>query len=319
MDIQSIRWQQIQYEGAMRILSHSRTSAKTVHKSQKAPIADSFGMGFRSVTLLEEDVKEYYGTARIIGSYSRNRTAGCRSEKEYEEMDEALIQAVELPKSFDSLKDSNVYYHGKSISGYRLVQIVVASGKMEISEDSNNGYAYRDAFKLLVEDHAKSKYDWSATKYSEDDKYTFTLEKDGQYKMHLVEDLEMGASLDEIANWICSGTPNRNIETRYLHYLRLMDPDLYNAAQNIGREVRTYNLMTAAYDAGVLGDAQHDYDLSLLEILFNEYDPEKFYEKFNNCKKTGDYFCLLKQYNPRSAEYLLNLREQQLTKTGGII
>lgn len=32
-------------------------------------------------------------------------------------------------------------------------------------------------------------------------------------------------------------------------------------------------------------------------------------------KKSGDYLYLLKQYNPRSAKYLLNLREQQLTKT----
>lgn len=72
---------------------------------------------------------------------------------------------------------------------------------------------------------------------------------------------------------------------------------------------------SAAYDADILGDARHDYDLSLLVFLFDEYDLENFYEKFNNCKKSGDYLYLLKQYNPRSAKYLLNLREQQLTKT----
>ena len=33
-----------------------------------------------------------------------------------------------------------------------------------------------------------------------------------------------------------SGTPNRNIETRYLNHLHTVDPDLYNVAMRIGTE-----------------------------------------------------------------------------------
>lgn len=104
----------------------------------------------------------------------------------------------------------------------------------------------------------------------------------------------MGASLEEIADWICCGTPNRNIETRYLHYLKSIDPDLYNAAQ-------------------------HDYDLSLLALLFGGHDLEKFYERFLHSKKNGDYQHLLEYYQPKMAGYLTNLRQQQLMKSGGIL
>lgn len=316
MNVLEIQRKQIQYDGAMNILSHGKTS-KIAGKTFKRDFFSN--AGFRSVTLLEEDVEAYYGAVKITGSYNGNRTGGSKSTKAYDEIDEALVAAVELPKSFDSLKDSKVYYHGKTISGYKLVQTAVASGKMEVSEGANDGYAYRDAFKLLIEEPAATKYRWSTTKYSEDGKYTFTLKDDGSYRMNLVQDFEMGASLEEIANWICSGTPNRNIETRYLNYLRRIDPDLYNAAQKIGTEVRTYNLMTVAYDAGALGDAQHDYDLSLLGIIFGEYDLEKIYERFTNCKKSGNYLCLLEQYNPKGADYLAELRAQQTAKTGGVI
>ena len=171
----------------------------------------------------------------------------------------------------------------------------------------------------MIEDQAETKYGWSTTRYSEDGRYTFTLQEDGSYKQHLVEDLELDASLEEIANWICSGTPNRNIETRYLHYLKSIDPDLYNTTQNIGKEVRTYDLMTAAYDVGFLNDAQHDYDLSLLALLFGGHDLEKFCERFLHCKKNGDYQYLLEHYQPEIAEYLANLRQQQLMKSGGIL
>ena len=52
--------------------------------------------------------------------------------------------------------------------------------------------------------------------------------------MHLIDDAAVGASLEDIANWMMSGTPNRNIETRYLNYLHTVDPDLYHVAMRIG-------------------------------------------------------------------------------------
>lgn len=318
MDAFQIRMEQIKYQGAMRILEASDTKTASVHRVT-GKTSMSFGMGFGSVTLLEEDVRAYYGTAVITGSYSGNRTAGCKSEAEYVTIDKKKVAAVELPESYDSLKDRNVYYHGELISEYELVQTAVAAGKLEITDDMRDFAASGLAFDVMIEGAAEPKYSWSSTKYSEDGRYTFTKNEDGSYDMHLVEDIEMGASLEEIANWICSGTPNRNIETRYLNYLRRMDSELYNAAQNIGKEVRTYNLMTVAYDAGALGDAQHDYDLSLLGLLFGEHDIENMYQKFMKCKATGNYLCLLEQYDPQAANYLTNLRQQQMDKTGGIL
>ena len=51
--------------------------------------------------------------------------------------------------------------------------------------------------------------------------------------MHLNDDAAVGASLEDIANWMMSGTPNRNIETRYLNHLHTVDPDLYHVAMRI--------------------------------------------------------------------------------------
>ncbi|MBD5458316.1 MAG: hypothetical protein HDR27_07080 [Lachnospiraceae bacterium] len=318
MDITAIRYQQLKMEGVLKILSGSRKSIPGAPVSKTGNTSNTFNPGFASVTLLEEDVTACYGNVKISGSHQGNRTKGCHSGS-YEEPDEALVNAVELPASYDSLKDCKVYYHGESISEYRLIQIAVASGKMELSESTPDYKAAKEAFQVMIENNAQAKYVWSKTRYSEDGKYTFTLQEDGSYKRHLVEDLEMGTSLEEIADWICSGTPNRNIETRYLHYLRSVDPDLYNAAQNIGKEVRTYRLMTTAYDVGLLGDAQHDYDLSLLALLFGEHDLEKFHERFQHCKKSGNYQYLLEHYQPEMADHLTNLRQQQLMKSGGIL
>ncbi len=322
MNIESAFIRQLQTAGAVRILSESSkrsssyTDIMTGYTNQET---SSYHVGFGSVTLLEEDVTAYYGTDIITGSNSGSQTAGCKKESDWEEIDSESVNAVTLPESFDSLKDNSVYYHGKLCSEYELVQTAVASGKLTLTEDMKGFEAAKNAFQVMVIDQSDIKYGWSTTKYSEDGKYTFTLKEDGSYEQHLVEDSAMGASLDEIANWIASGVPNRNIETRYLNYLQRIDPDLYNAAQNIGKEVCTYQLMTAAYDAGTISYMQHDYDLSLLAMLFNRKDVEDFYAEFNACTKTKDYRSLLDQYSPSMAEYLSDLRIKQVSKTGGII
>ena len=321
MNIESAFIRQLQTAGAIQILSQSskRTSSYTDLMTGYAKQENTYHVGFGSVTLLEEDVTTYYGTEIITGSNSGSQTAGCKKESEWEEIDSESVSAVALPESYDSLKDTNVYYHGKLCSEYELVQIAVASGKLELTEDIKGYEAAKNAFQVMVIDQADSKYSWSTTKYSEDGKYTFTMKEDGSYEQHLVEDSAMGASLDEIANWIASGVPNRNIETRYLQYLQRIDPELYQAAQNIGKEVRTYQLMTVAYDAGTISYMQHDYDLSLLAMLFNRNDLDDFYGELTVCKKNNDYRSLLDQYNPSMAEYLSDLRIKQISKTGGII
>ena len=67
-----------------------------------------------------------------------------------------------------------------------------------------------------------------------------------------------------------SGTPNSNIETRYLNYLHTVDPALYNVAMRIGSEVRSYGYMEDLHQQGVLSDSQNQYDMSLLGMLFGK-------------------------------------------------
>ena len=162
-----------------------------------------------------------------------------------------------------------------------------------------------------------AKNSWSNTLYSEDGKYTFTKTESGRWQMHLIDDAAIGASLEDIANWMMSGTPNRNIETRYLNYLHTVDPDLYNVAMRIGSEVRSYGFMEDLHQQGVLSDSQNQYDMSLLGMLFGK-DADSMRMILNGCKESGNFLELLDLYSPDGAKSLDKLREQQY-KHGGIV
>ena len=203
------------------------------------------------------------------------------------------------------------------VRGYNLRLWVAnrleAAGKIELPENPEHKFAYglaREAFKVLVQDEAKPKYPGSTTLYSEDGKYTFTEDTNGKLKMHLIEDEAMGASLEDISNWIMSGTPNRNIETRYLNYLKTADPDLYDKAQHIGTEVRTYGFMEDLYEQGVLSEKQNSYDLGLLGMLFGK-NPDGMRLLLHECKESGNFLGLLNMYDPYGAAGLKKLREEQ--------
>ena len=71
-----------------------------------------------------------------------------------------------------------------------------------------------------------------------------------------IDDAAVGASLEDIANWMMRGTPNRNIETRYLNHLHTVDPDLYHVAMRVGSEVRTYGFMEDLHQQGILCDVK---------------------------------------------------------------
>ena len=174
-----------------------------------------------------------------------------------------------------------------------------------------------DAFEVLVRDQAAPKNSWSNTLYSEDGKYTFTKTESGRWQMHLIDDAAIGASLEDIANWMMSGTPNRNIVTRYLNYLHTVDPDLYNVAMRIGSEVRSYGFMEDLHQQGVLSDSQNQYDMSLLGMLFGK-DADSMRMILNGCKESGNFLELLDLYSPDGAKSLDKLREQQY-KHGGIV
>ncbi|MBR1634650.1 MAG: hypothetical protein IJ682_06275 [Lachnospiraceae bacterium] len=254
MDMAGITAMQSRHQIAMNILTRkassgnrrtiSRMSASSSHNTISSQNRNAFG--FVAVEISADMINQYYGSTKISGTNPNAKTVGSKVEKDFSDIDSEKIKAVELLERFDELKDTNVYYHGKMISEYELVQTAVAAGKLDIDMDTRDVYGVgRKAFNVMIRDEAAAKYGWSDTLYSEDGRYTFT--KDGnendRLKMHSVDDEGMNASIEDIANWLMSGTPCRNIETRYLHYLQSVDPDLYNAARRIGSEVRTNTIM----------------------------------------------------------------------------
>lgn len=319
MEIRRAYCSGLQGSAALTILRCERSG---VNKTAAASGArDSFGFSargiFTSVSFSAGEISSRYGTVKISGSYSGSKTKGC-SDKEFAAIDFDKIHGVELPEKMAAYDSGGVYYHGQLLTKNELVQLAVTEGKMTTEEvEENETGAWGMAFERMIEDEAKAKYPWSSSRYSEDGKYVFTTDEDGKTEWNLVEDTEMGASLDEIAGWICSGIPNRNIERRYLEYLRKIDPDLYEAAQRIGKEVQTYDMLTAAYEAGTIGEVQHEYDLSLLAMLFGK-SADDFCGQFAKAGKTGDFYDLLCSYRPYSADALDALHAEQEKRTGGI-
>ena len=276
---------------------------------------------FGKVTIMEHMVTTKYGTKITNGPRVSMRTAGSKKPEDYTVVSKEQLAEVKLPASFNKLKDQkSFYYHGENISDYELVQTAVALGKMELPTDGANCDPARiamDAFEILVQKQAAPKNAWSNTLYSEDGKYTFTKTESGRYQMHLLDDAGVGASVEDIANWIMSGTPQKNIETRYLNYLRRVDPDLYHAATQIGAEVRTNGFMEDLYEQGVLSDRQNQYDMSLLGLMFGK-DADSIRLLLYGCKKTGNFLELLDLYDPDGARTLAKLREEQVNH-GGIV
>ena len=312
------------YTGSYSILNTNRASSFPY-----AMKVDGFGtlengnslFNFGKVTITEQMVTAKYGTKITNGSRVQMRTSGSKKPEDYTIVSKEQLAEVKLPASFDKLKErESFYYHGEIISDYELVQTAVALGKMELPTDGADCDPARtavDAFGILVREQAAPKNSWSSTLYSEDGKYTFTKNESGRYQMHLLDDEGVGASVEDIANWIMSGTPKKNIETRYLNYLHRVDPDLYHVATQIGTEVRTNGFMEDLHEQGVLGDNQNQYDMSLLGLMFGK-DADRMRLLLSGCKKTGNFLELLDLYNPDGAKTLAKLREEQV-KHGGIV
>lgn len=314
----------ILYTGSYSILNTNRGSSFPY-----AMKVDGFGtlgnrkslFNFGKVTITEHMVTAKYGTKITNGPRVQMRTSGSKKTEDYTIVSKEQLAEVKLPASFDKLKEQeSFYYHGEKISDYELVQTAVALGKMELPTDEANCNPARttmDAFEILVRGQAAPKNSWSSTLYSEDGKYTFTKTESGRYQMHLIDDTGVGASVEDIANWMMSGTPNRNIETRYLNYLQRVDPDLYRVAMQIGAEVRTNGFMEDLHEQGVLNDKQNQYDMSLLGLMFGK-DADSMRLLLSGCKETGNFLELLDLYNPDGANTLAKLREEQV-KHGGIV
>lgn len=276
---------------------------------------------FGKVSITEHMVTAKYGTEITNGPRIQMQTAGSKKKEDWTEVSKEQLAEVKLPASYEKLKEQNSYfYHGENISDYELVQTAVALGKMELPTDEENSNPERaawDAFEMLVRDQAAPKNAWSNTLYSEDGKYTFTKTESGRWQMHLLDDAGVGASVEDIANWMMSGTPNRNIETRYLNYLHTVDPDLYHVAMQIGLEVRTNGFMEDLHQQGILSDSQNQYDMSLLGMLFSK-DADSIRLLLHGCKESGNFLALLDLYSLDGAKSLDKIREQQW-KNGGIV
>ena len=327
MDMTGITAMQSRHQIAMNILTRKassgnrrtirRMSASSLHNTISSQNRNAFG--FVAVEISADMINQYYGSTKISGTNPNVKTVGSNVDKDFSNIDSKKIKAVELPERFDELKDTNVYYHGKMISEYELVQTAVAAGKLDIDMDTRDVYGVgREAFNVMIRDEAAAKYGWSDTLYSEDGHYTFT--KDGNendcLKMHSVDDEGMNASIEEIANWLMSGTPCRNIETRYLHYLQSVDPDLYNVARRIGSEVRTNTIMNDLYEKGFIGEKQNEYDMGLLGMLFGK-DAGEMRLLLQDCKQNGSFLAMLDHYKPSGADALLKIRLKQSEQTNG--
>ena len=273
------------YYGDKVVLSRKNASKESVHSIQK-----------------ESGVKDSYTFSEPTnyGTYS------CKGRSE--KLGEIESEGNMLPKSYERLKNNaSYYYKGRVMNDYELVKKAVESGKLELTEDMGATMALNKAFKVLVEDEARPKYGWGTTKYSADGNYTFTQNPDGSYDMHLV-DKELGVSLDKIANTLASGMPNRNIDTALLQYFRRMDPERYEVAQKIGREMRTYNLLEVAYKAGALTERDQQKNLNFFANIFDKPGDKNFLSFLNKVRSTGDYSKLFEGYNPVKMEVVDRMR-----------
>lgn len=315
----------LQYTGSFSILNGSKRGTSFPY-AMKVDGVGGFGskkslFDFGKVTITEHMVTAKYGTIITNGPKVYAKTSGSKNPKDFITVSKEQLADVKLPATFDKLKEQeSYYYHGEKISDYELIQTAVALGKMELPKDEANcnpGSATREAFETLVRDQSAPKNSWSNTLYSEDGKYTFTKTEDDKYRMHLIDDANVGASLEDIANWMMSGTPNRNIETRYLNYLQTVDPDLYRTAMSIGTEVRTTGFMEDLYGQGILSERQNQYDMGLLGLMFGK-NGDSMRLLLNGCKSSGNYLELLNLYSLDGANSLAKLREEQV-KNGGFI
>ncbi|MBE5839763.1 hypothetical protein [Butyrivibrio sp.] len=314
----------ISYSGTYSALRSERKSGGFPYSYKVSGYGNTSNKGslfdFASVTITEHMLADKYGTAITNGPSIRKRTAGCKEEAEWSDSDESAVKSTSLPSVYEQLKgNKRYYYHGRNVTDYELLQIAVSAGKVTVTDDDSPKEAYKkvnDAFETLVKQEARPKYPGSSTLYSEDGKYTFTTDESGRVRMNLIQDYEVGASLEDISNWIMSGTPNRNIETRYLDYLRRVDPDLYNRAQEIGKEVRINGFMEDLHEQGILSDKQSYYDIGLLGMMFGRTS-ESMRGLLGECKNSGNYLTLLTLYDEEGSNSLHAIRERQLKETSG--
>lgn len=176
-----------------------------------------------------------------------------------------------LPERYkESSLSGKVYYQGKLITYYELIQTAVETGAISLDESETVGWNMLNAENSLVDSKATPLYDWSTTLYSEDRMYVYRVEN-GKITGARSTMFSDGTTLQDFANEIASGTPLSELDRYKLHDLMLYDMELYDAAVNIGTAKREYDTFTNMYHNGQLTEKQFKHDCyPLLLLLFGK-------------------------------------------------
>ncbi len=203
--------------------------------------------------------KETYFTYTSNGIISGDETSSLENEK-----------SCILPERYNGSKSCYIYYQGKRISEYELIQIAVETGTTTLDESKPIGWNTSNVYEALMYSKATPLYDWSTTLYSEDRRYVYRVEN-GQITGATATWYSDGTTLQDIADEIASGTPLSDIDRYKLHDIMLYDMELYDAAVNIGTAKREYDTFTNMYQNGQLTKKQFKHDCyPLLLLLFGK-------------------------------------------------
>ncbi|MCI8747143.1 MAG: hypothetical protein HFH67_04660 [Lachnospiraceae bacterium] len=176
-----------------------------------------------------------------------------------------------LPERYkESSLSGKVYYQGKLITYYELIQTAVETGAISLDESETVGWNMLNAENSLVDSKATPLYDWSTTLYSEDRMYVYRVEN-GKITGARSTMFSDGTTLQDFANEIASGTPLSELDRYKLHDLMLYDMELYDAAVNIGTAKREYDTFIDMYHNGQLTEKHFKHDCyPLLLLLFGK-------------------------------------------------
>ena len=298
-------------------------------------------MIFRGISVTHEAVSKYYGGPKPTKKYVPSDN-NLKKQQVYQYVPSSQPSRLDygnysdivknnaktesstiLPKSYDRLKDGGyIYYQGKLLNEYQLVEEAVKTKAITLDESMNYSRALAAASKALIVDRATPKYRWSNTLYSEDGMYVIKVDEKG-VRCGFTSTLIDGVHISDVAARMASGELNENIETLYLNYLRQVDPELYEAATNIGREIRNFTIMSDLYKEGSITEMQFEYDCMLLAYLFSRDGEDSSYMSiFNYFKKIqscGDWYKLLENYSPEGFAKLDAERQETYRSFGGII
>ncbi len=176
-----------------------------------------------------------------------------------------------LPERYkESSLSGKVYYQGKLITYYELIQIAVETGAISLDESETVGWNMLNAENSLIDSKATPLYDWSTTLYSEDGMYVYRVEN-GNITGARSTMFSDGTTLQDFANEIASGTPLSELDRYKLHDLMLYDMELYDTAVNIGTAKREYDTFIDMYHNGQLTEKHFKHDCyPLLLLLFGK-------------------------------------------------